>query len=209
MLAAIFAISVRTADADPQLGGVAVPRQPSTSPASTQPAMSGAGKRRIIYVCDGSGSLFGTRALSAMKQSLAESVNALADDQRFWLVFFQGDQLRRLGDKNALWPGKSPQRAKAHEFIDTLQPKGDSEPRPALREAFELRPDQLYLIIDGVESTTCRPDDAAAELRKLNRNRSTRVDVIIVGRAGDEYRKTWRDISHANGGTLIQIDDAS
>jgi biopolymer transport protein ExbD len=106
----------------------------------------GAGGGKIVYIVDRSGSM--TDSIDYVKMELKRSISDLADDKKFHVIFYSSgppveNAPRRL--VNATERNK----AQANEFIDAVVAQGETDPSEAIRRAFAVQPDLIYLLTDG------------------------------------------------------------
>ena len=168
----------------------------------------GGNVKRVAYVCDASGSLFGTRALNLIKQELRESVSRLRTSQAFSVLFFRGSDAPPivLNSTNALQLGIPKNKESAYKMIEDLEVRGDTDPRNALKVAFEMKPEMVFLLIDGVASTVVTPAELHRQLDTLNVGRKVRLTVIVVGGATEAELKPFEELAKANGGELRRVE---
>jgi len=126
-----YGLGVGTGDAGPQffgLGGTA------------------RGARCIVYVVDRSGSMIGTFA--AVREEMKRSVQQLRRSMRFHVIFFNTGPPLENPPKRLIHASREEKAALA-EFLDTVQPEGNTDPIPAMRRAFAVNPDVIYFLTDG------------------------------------------------------------
>ncbi len=135
------------------------------------------GARNIAYVVDRSGSMLTT--LQGVKKELVESISKLRRTQKFHVIFFNtGAPLENPPRRmvNAIQAHKND----TFEFIEQITAGGGTDPRLAVRRAFAVEPDLVYLLTDGEFDP-----QLVDVLNQLNRNRRVRVFTIAyVSRAG-------------------------
>jgi hypothetical protein len=158
-------------------------------PAPARPAASFAGLRaraasRIVYVVDASGGVVTT--FRSIRAELLRSIDRLSPTQQFQIIFFRdlpdsetstepaSDELLTFADGSLVRAGR-PTIERAAAWIDTIEPKGRSDPMLGLRRALALEPDLVFLLSTqiprtGIDQTTLRADKDAviAELERLN-----------------------------------------
>jgi Mg-chelatase subunit ChlD len=118
---------------------------------------SATGHRKVCYVVDCSGSMQGV--FSQVRNKLAESIRSLQPDQYFYIIFFGDDKLYESGDGRLI---RATEKAKssASDFIDSIQPAGQTNAMAALERAVQIRdsqgnnPSLVYFLTDGFELTT-------------------------------------------------------
>jgi VWA domain-containing protein len=162
---------------------------------------------KIIYICDGSGSLIGNKEY-VLQAELKSAVTHLSPRQAFNVVFFQENP----GDSHFLSLGPQLMTANpmnADRLIDFLDKKftfhGSTNPIPALREAFSEQPQLIYLLTDGEFDDPSGPE-VLAEINRLNADKKVHVNTILLlgTRAEEEMNKDFRalmtQIAEQNGG---------
>lgn len=100
----------------------------------------------LVYVLDKSGSMRGER-LTLAKQELLKSVEALNFKVRFNIMFFAGGEFEQMSE----WmiPACISNKRTARAFVGGIAASGRTNPVPALRAAYRLRPDVIFLLSDG------------------------------------------------------------
>jgi len=101
--------------------------------------------RKIAFVCDASGSML--QKFDALKRELSKTVRQLRPSQSFSVIFFQEQSCKSL-DQN-LVIAKPDTKRQADQFLDTIVPRAETNPLPALELAFKQKPDLIYLLTDG------------------------------------------------------------
>ena len=174
--------------------------------------IAGGNVKRVVYICDASGSLVGTTALTLIKRELAESIGRLQFSQAFSVIFFRGTDSppEILLKTEALETANSKNKSAAYDMIEKLDVHGNTDPRPSLRIAFtKMQPQMIFLLVDGVESTAFTFSQLQAELDSLNKDRKVRLTVIVVGDASEADLAPWRELATSNGGDLRRVTRAS
>lgn len=125
----------------------------------------------VVYVIDRSGSMRWDGRLNDAKWELQESVRRLAPNQKFYIIFYSTDTISmEAGGLVTATPGNKDRYLAWAQ--DSIQPSGYTDPIPAMRKALSLRPDVIYLLTDGVftsSSSTLIPDDEVCEaIRQAN-----------------------------------------
>jgi hypothetical protein len=101
--------------------------------------------RKIAFVCDASGSML--QKFDALKRELSKTIRQLRPSQSFSVIFFQEQSCKSL-DQN-LVIAKPDTKRQADQFLDTIVPRAETNPLPALELAFKQKPDLIYLLTDG------------------------------------------------------------
>ncbi len=101
--------------------------------------------KKIAFVCDASGSML--QKFDALKRELSKTVRQLRPSQSFSVIFFQEQTCKAL-DQN-LVIAKPDTKRQADQFLETIVPRAETNPLPALELAFKQKPDLIYLLTDG------------------------------------------------------------
>jgi hypothetical protein len=128
------------------------------------------GATRIVYVVDRSGSMTGT--FGAVRDELKQSVERLRRSMRFHVIFFNAGAPLENTPKDLVHASREEKTALA-DFLDTVQPQGNTDPLPAMRRAFALNPEVIYLLTDGEFDPKL-----VEELRKWNSKKQVRIFTI-------------------------------
>lgn len=128
--------------------------------------------RRIVYIVDRSGSMTGI--FGDVQKELKRSINSLRKSQKFHVIFYSSgppveNPPRRL--VNAIRTVKDD----AFTFIDSVAPLGGTEPLNAVKRAFVLKPDLIYLLSDGEIPAA---DELLEKLREWNHKKKVRIFTI-------------------------------
>jgi hypothetical protein len=173
-----------------------------TSDGGTGPSFFGIGgkargAKKIVYVVDRSGSMLAT--FDAVRRELIRSTEGLRRSQRFHVIFFNaGDPLENPPKK--LVPATGMNKKALADFLGTIQAEGSTDPIPAMRRAFDVKPDLVYFLTDGDF------DPALLDwLRKWNRNEQVRIFTLAyVSQAG---RILLEQISREHNGEFKFISE--
>ncbi|MFT3785088.1 MAG: VWA domain-containing protein [Tepidisphaeraceae bacterium] len=118
------------------------------------------GARRVVYVCDASGSMTGQRKALLVRE-LNRAVQSLKPPQMFGIVFFRDETPTVFQSTLAMATPAS--KTKADEFIThKYDARGQTKPVPALDAAAKLEPQLIYLLTDGAF------DDPEAVIRRAS-----------------------------------------
>jgi hypothetical protein len=160
---------------------------------------------RVVFVIDASGSML--NRFDLVRQAMARGIGMLRPDQMFNLIVFQGDKFATFSSGT---PGRATPEFKASAlgFLgEKVVPRGETNPIPAFKLAFEQSPDLIYLLTDGD-----LPDGAAVvrAIREFNANRKTQVSAIEISSALDRrmtpFSSTLLQIAKENGGVYGYVD---
>jgi hypothetical protein len=161
---------------------------------------------RVIYVCDGSGSLMGAKE-DVLTVELKKAVANLAPIQAFNVLIFQENPGSHfLTIDPSLMMATPNNKTRLFNFLDdSLTFRGNTNPIPALEEAFSEGPQLIYLLTDGDFDD---PDGATvlAKINELNADKKVHVNTVLL--LGSKAEKdTYRDfeqimnsIASQNGG---------
>jgi len=109
-------------------------------------------QKRLCFVVDCSGSMQGV--FEKVKAQLKDSVRSLEPDGYFQIIFFGDNQLYNF-DAGGLVRASNPVKQKAVEFIDRIEPKGQTNAAGAITNAMsgvssaQKSPDVIYFLTDG------------------------------------------------------------
>jgi hypothetical protein len=161
---------------------------------------------RIIYICDGSGSLIGNKEY-VLQAELKSAVTHLSPRQAFNVLFFQENTGSHFIPLATELITANPNNA--DHLIDFLDNKftfhGSTNPIPALQEAFSEQPQLVYLLTDGEFDSPSGPE-VLAEINRLNADKKVHVNTILLlgTRAEEESNKDFQAlmsrIAKENGG---------
>jgi hypothetical protein len=101
--------------------------------------------KKIVFVCDASGSML--QKFDALKRELARTVRQLRPSQSFSLIFFQEQSFKALNQSLIIATPET--KRQADGFLDTIVPRAETNPLPALELAFKQKPELIYLLTDG------------------------------------------------------------
>ncbi|MHC4089526.1 MAG: VWA domain-containing protein [Planctomycetota bacterium] len=155
------------------------------------------GARRIVYVVDRSGSMLTT--FEAVRRELRSSIGKLRRSQRFHVIFFNaGEPLENRPKK--LVPATASQKKELLEFLDAIQPERGTDPIPAMRRAFAVKPDLIYFLTDGDFDPLL-----LEKLREWNKDHGVRIFTLAyVSQAG---RVLLEQIARENNGEFKFISE--
>ncbi len=161
--------------------------------------------RRIIYICDASGSMIPRR--DPLERELRASVMRLKPIQGFNIIYFCDDGKVAAFHRQALQPATATNKARIDEFLRQVFYLGTTRPLPAIRMAFAQQPELIYLLTDGLEQV----DDLSgivAEFRRLNVGNKVKVNTILIGTAREPMLEdALKTIARDSGGVFKQVDD--
>jgi len=162
------------------------------------PFMGVSGNARLVaYVCDASGSMM--NKIDLLKREISKAVDSLRPIQAFNIIFFQeGDAA--VANKSGLMMANPNNKKKAYTFLDDVSLAANSDPIPALKIAFDNKPQLTYLLTDGEFPNN---DEVIAYIRERNKEKTVKINTIAfanAGEEGEEYVKILKQIAEENGG---------
>lgn len=182
---------------------------------ATRPAKSGSNfmfdfradcpdARDIIFVCDCSGSML--NKFATLRRSLTGAIDRLEPDQSFNLIFFEETKPYVLSP--TLLKATKENKLKAEPFLENATPRGETDPIPGLKAAFNQHPQAIYLLTDGDFPNN---DAVLQQMSILNKDHQTKVNTIaFIGQGDDdtEFLKLLQRIAHDNGGVYHQFNES-
>jgi Mg-chelatase subunit ChlD len=164
---------------------------------------------KFVYVFDHSGSMGvpGNKPLNRAKKELLASVDALADVQQFYIVFYNQDQkvFRIDPTGGRLIFGTDNNKRLAKQFVDSIKAEGATRHVDALVLALKMHPDVIFLLTDGDPPDDLTKDELA-RVEKMNGN-GTVIDVIQISPPpGDGQENRLETLAKRSGGQHVYID---
>ncbi len=159
---------------------------------------------RIVFLVDASGSMIG--AFRAVIREVERTLRQLDSRQSFTVLLFQGEQVlspRTL--KGGIRPATPAAVDAVVAWMREANPKDRSDPSKALKEAFGLDPQVVYLVstdITGTGNYEVDREQLFALLEKLNPRRSDgRRDTLVrcIQLLDDDRLGTLREIARRHG----------
>jgi hypothetical protein len=166
--------------------------------------------RRVCYLVDCSGSMRGLSGL--VHEKLTDSIASLQPDQHFCIIFFGGDNLFEMGN-GRLVRATSRAKSEAQDFVDSMQPAGQTNALAALGKALQVRdsqgngPSVVYLFTDGFELTMEDEQKFLQEVADLRRRFAPATRVNTVGfcpQSGD--RRMLEAIARRSLGEFVLVE---
>jgi len=164
----------------------------------------GGNARKIVYLVDASGSMIDAR--ERLKAALASSIDKLVPIQEFNIVIFSdGDMV--LHQKGSLVRATTGNKRNAFTWIEEKYVvSGSTEPLGAIRAAFALEPELIYVLTDGFDQIASF-DDVKNEFVKQNRGKKVRVNTLLIrSRSDPELERVMQEIADSNGGVYKAIE---
>jgi len=164
----------------------------------------GGNARRIVYLVDASGSMIDAR--ERLKAALASSIDKLVPIQEFNIVIFSDGDMVSL-QKGAMLRASTANKRKAFAWIEEKYTvSGSTEPMSAIRAAFALKPELIYVLTDGFDQIASF-DDVKDEFVKQNQVGKVKVNTLLIrSRSDPELEKVMQQIAEKNGGVYKPIE---
>lgn len=180
------------ADAPPPPPAPPAPRAPAAAPLSVVVPQ---GTPSVVFVCDGSGSMFAKA--EEVRQALAQAINNLPADVIFEVIV-SGEPRPASAFAGRTRPATEANKQQAIEAINAAQFQGAPSPQSALEMAARLKPAQITILTDE------RSPDLRPLLRSLNRSKTMRINVALVQLADHPAKpaaaEMLKAIAQENGG---------
>jgi hypothetical protein len=167
-------------------------------PRSTFVGVSGNAKK-IVYVLDATGSMMSS--FDALRVQLRTAISNLRPPQSFDIVFINDKSPPPLSP--ALLFTTPENKRKAMEYVDTMAPRGGTDPLPAITKAFELQPEMIFLLIDPSDF----PDKQAVISLVAKQNAKAKIKLNIIAFEGHdvENEKFLKELATQSGGIYKYI----
>lgn len=170
----------------------------------------GGNARRIVYVCDASGSML--NMFDLLRIELRRSIDRLAPVQSFNVIFFQ-DTGFLAADRTGLMLATPANKQRTYDFLERTFPRGETNPLPALELAFAQKPELVYLLTDGDFSGPGN-DAVVAWCKARTADGKVKINTIaFIPRESREnpqdleYVKALRQIAEDSGGRFRHVTD--
>lgn len=160
--------------------------------------------RRIVFVVDASGSMIG--AYPAVIDQVERTLRRLVPRQSFSVVLFRAGGAEPLPTGGRLRAATTPAIDEAADWMRDLRPEGRSDPAAALRKAFTVDPEVVYLVSTDITGAGVYEIDGDALIELLDElnpadDDGRRKTVIRCIQLLDEDRLgTLRKIARMHGG---------
>lgn len=169
-------------------------------------------QRKVCYLVDCSGSMRGI--FGRVRKSLKESIANLQPDQYFHIIFFGGDKLLELGG-GRLIRATQKARSAAYDFIDSIQPAGQTNALAAMEKVVQIRdergasPSIIYFLTDGFELTTEDEQRFSQKIANLQKRFAPTTRIHTIGFwPQSRDRKMLEAIAKQSGGEFVFVADA-
>lgn len=202
--------SVDLATAPPSLPSSSAPADAGFFTEATQFFGQLSADRKICYVVDASGSMLGR--FDPVRAQLQQSLAALAQDQYFYIIFFQdGDKLIESGSGRFVRASPAAVQA-AFDFIAAIRPKGATNAVDALRRGMTIRdfagqgPGLIYFLTDGFDLQQ-GDEGFARRIENLRKTLAPRTKINTIGfRTESTDLQILRDIAAFSGGQFTSVE---
>ena len=154
---------------------------------------------RFAFVCDISGSMEGMKFIRLMQQ-LQTAINKLPPKAKFYIIFF-GDTHFPLFYPNTVHqmvPATAANKMKVQNWLSKVVISGGTYAFNAIKMAFKMEPDTMFLLSDGVFSDHLEVANAFDSIRG---QKTTRVHTVSIGQPSNFLRR----IAEFNNGTYQEI----
>ncbi|HQY88553.1 MAG TPA: VWA domain-containing protein, partial [Tepidisphaeraceae bacterium] len=167
-------------------------------------AGTGSNARKVVYVCDASGSI-GTSVprKTALISELKKAIDQLDRSQFFNIVFFSVDDPIAFSN-GELMQANSVNRQRAYDFLDKVVMSGQTDPIPAIKLAFRQKPELVYLLTDG-EFTDVEPQSVIDTVETLSSKNSVMISTIMLDNTSEAEQETLRKIANMTGGEFSSV----
>jgi hypothetical protein len=164
---------------------------------------------RFVYVIDNSGSMESRDALQFAKNELLRSVEALGEEQRF-LVLFYNSELTIIAPHTPqpqMFHGTDAHRLDLSQQIASIEGDGGTDHVLALRESLEYHADVIFFLSDAGN-----PNLTTSEIEDLTRRNggASRIHCIEFGDhpevAREDPSNPMRRLAEANHGRYVYMD---
>ncbi len=150
--------------------------------------------KKFVFIVDASGSMTeDARFIRAMDQ-LEKSLRGLGTSQRYYVIFFSDQTYQQ--PTTGLVAATKENLARTMKWLEKLAPNGNTYPAFAVLRAYDLRPDAIFLLSDGVFG-----NDVLEYLHytKLTKGSASLIPVhtIALGdRVGESMLRAISEITH-------------
>lgn len=166
----------------------------------------GGNARRIVFVCDATGTMIQKFAL--LKQELAAAVNGLKPVQSYNVIFFHDGQRVGAASEAALLPATPDNKRRGFAFMDDFTTSGTTDPMPALRLAFRQGPELVYFLSDGEFNNLRSYQEVIDEIARLNPGRQVKVNTILFDTYDKDAEAAMQKIAAEHGGSYRYVREA-
>lgn len=157
---------------------------------------SGGNAYTIVYLVDRSGSMIDT--IEPLKREMKRSIGELEPMQKFHVIFFSSGEPVEGPAKELVW-ATDRNKTINFDFIDTVQARGQTDPRWGFQRSLGLKPDLIYLLTDGVFASDIA--DKMIEWAKLHKVKINTIAYVmesggsVLRRIAEETGGVYRFVS--------------
>ena len=169
----------------------------------------GSRTRKVIFVCDGSGSML--NKMPTLRQQLMNAIHNLVPIQSFNVIFFCDGPKLLAFDSDRMVTATSANQQKAQAFLDNVAPTGQTDPFPALELAFRQQPELLYLLSNGALDANLRTNpEILAEVGKLEAacGNKVQINTIMFDDDSPSGRELLTRIAKEHGGHYLFVKES-
>jgi len=153
--------------------------------------------KNIVYIIDRSGSM--TDTIMYVKHELKKSIGSMDLSQKFYIVFYSsGPSVGMSSGK--LVPAIEQNKELAYGFIDSMIPRGQTDPSDALKKAFQMSPDIIHLLTDGDFDQSI-----ISLIDNYNKDKKIPINTYCFVYTTGEY--VLQEIARKNGGSYKYISE--
>jgi hypothetical protein len=161
--------------------------------------------KSVAFVCDGS--RWTQNKFVELKEELGRTMEPLAADQQFAVVFFADDEVKAFNG-GALAPATDENRAALKAWLDRLTLGDKSTPQPGLTRGFEAKPDAVVFVSDGRFKD--KDDEISAHVDSLNAEIPRRLYTVGFFADDDEddsraFVTFMKRLAERNGGAFKAV----
>ncbi|NQU75791.1 MAG: VWA domain-containing protein [Planctomycetes bacterium] len=191
---------------------------PPASEAGPKLFGTGGNAHHVVYVVDGSGSMVDSLGrgrnlteFGPVRLELLHSIAELTAEQTFHVIFFFDTHLDEKRPCR-LVSATDPDKCEAAKFLAGIVARGQTDPVPALKRAFEVlaqadrrkKGKLIYLLTDGQF-----PDNRKVlqTLAELNAGGKVQINTILLSYGLPEAERVLKQIAKANGGVYKLVGE--
>jgi len=170
-------------------------------------------ERKVCYLVDCSGSMQGV--FGRVRKKLKDSIASLQPDHYFYIIFFGGNKLFESGKGNLVRATDNTKSA-AYNFIDSVEPAGQTNAMEALKRAVQIRdgkaqnPSIIYFLTDGFELTSQDEQRFSQKVARLLARFAPRTRINTIGFwPQSDDRKMLETIATQSGGEFVFVSDGN
>ncbi len=167
--------------------------------------------KNFVFIIDKSGSMSQDNRLGGAREALARTLEKLEPDENYYIYFFDDKTVGM--EEGRLLKATPANISSTGRWVDSLSPRGYTNPRDALTGAFDkLKPSTIWLLSDGKFSSVKHVKrgnktrlvslpSVLKMIRKLNVAENVRINTIGFAASQSQVDASLKDIAEENGGT--------